>query len=237
MKITPEEIAAFVDGELAGQRRAAVEAAATSDPDIARQIERHRAMKAMLTAHYAPVASEAVPDRLAALLATSEGEVVDLAAARQQRAGVKPRNLVRWGWVAGPALAASLVLAVIWPEQNGDGASYADRQLARVLDTALVASPSSASETRILLSFRNKAGEYCRAFSGGASSGIACRNDWGWKLEKLGEGEAGSETDYRMAGSADATLMAIAQDMAEGPALDAEGEARAMQQGWDGQND
>ena len=236
MNVTPEEIAAFADGELEGERHAAVALAALTNSKVAQQIDRHRAFKAMLADHYAPVASERIPDRLDAMLVTTpDGEVVDLAAARQRHADSKPRNAARWGWIAGPALAASLVLAVIWPQQNGDNAGYAGTQLAALLDTALVADQSPASDTRILLSFRNEAGEYCRAFSGSAVAGIACRDDRGWKLEKLGKGEAGSGTDYRMAGSGDAALLAAAQDMADGPALDTEGEALAMQQDWLGQ--
>lgn len=230
MTITPEELAAFADGELDGRREAEVAAAVAADADLSRQVEQHRRMKSMLAGHYAPIAEEPVPDRLAALLAEPrEAEVVDFAAAREQRAA--KRRIPRWGWVAGPALAASLALAVFLPG-GGSAPGYADQDLAATLDGQLVAEQEAGTPTRILLSFRNEGGQFCRAFSGSEGGGIACRDDDGWKLEALGEGSEADETDYRMAGAGDAEILALAQEMAEGPALDADAEAAARKSGW-----
>ena len=138
MTITPEDIAAFADGELSGEREAQVAAAIEADPELAQQVERHKSLKAMLAGHYAPVLDQPVPDRLAAMLSRPQpAEVVDFAAAREQRES--KRRLPHWGWVAGPALAASLALAVLLPGQGGDASAYADTQLAGVLDDRLVA--------------------------------------------------------------------------------------------------
>ncbi|MEL7720532.1 hypothetical protein AAG598_10850 [Citromicrobium bathyomarinum] len=101
-----------------------------------------------------------------------------------------------------------------------------------MLDERLVASQSQTVETRVLLSFRGEEGRYCRAFSGSAGSGIACRDDEGWKLEAVGNDSEGASTDYRMAGAGDSEILALAQEMAAGPALDAEGEKAARAQGW-----
>ena len=51
MKVTPEDIAAFADGELSGDREAEIAAAVAADPALAEQVERHKAMKSMLGAH------------------------------------------------------------------------------------------------------------------------------------------------------------------------------------------
>ncbi len=231
MTITSEDIAAFADGQLAPEREAEVAAAVATDPALAQQVEAHRSLKSMLSGHYAPIAEQPVPDRLAALLAApSEAEVVDFAAARERRE--ERRHIPRWTWVAGPALAASLALAVILPRGGDDASPYADAQLASVLDDTLVASQSQQADTRVLLSFRDDADRYCRAFTGSAGGGIACRDVEGWKLEALGEGSEGSASDYRMAGAADAAILAKAQEMAAGPALDAEDEAAARTAGW-----
>ena len=230
MTITPEEIAAFADGELSPERRAEVAAAIAADPQLADQVEQHRRLKAMLTGHYAPIAEEPVPDRLAAMLqAPKQADVVDFAAARERREQV--RQAPRWGWLAGAALAASLALAVFLP--GGSATSpYAEGQLATALDSQLVAEQPQGVETRILLSFRNQSGQYCRAFSGEAGGGVACRDQAGWKLEATGEGRGGDSSDYRMAGAEDADILALVQDMAAGPALDADGEAEAREKGW-----
>jgi hypothetical protein len=181
------------------------------------------------------VADEAVPHRLTATLGKahgSDGEVVDLANARHHRERKERGSLARWGWIAGPALAASLVLAVSWPDQEDSRNDYADKQLAILLDRTLVTEQAPSAEARVLLSFRNNVGEYCRAFSDLGSSGIACRDERGWRLEQRDDGEAGGKTDYRMAGSSSSSVLVIAQEMADGPALNADAEALAMQRGW-----
>ncbi|MBM0171198.1 anti-sigma factor [Altererythrobacter sp. C41] len=231
MTVTREELAAFADGELTGERAARVAAAVAADPALAGEVEAHRALRARLADHYAPVAAAPVPDRLAALLTRPrEAEVVDFAEAKERRE--TRRTIPRWGWIVGPALAASLALVLLLPGSGGNGAGYADPQLAAVLDSRLVAEQVPGADTRVLLSFRAQGGEFCRVFSGEGGGGIACRDGDGWRLEALGEGSAGAATDYRMAGASDADLLARAQDMAQGPALDAEAEAEAKANGW-----
>ena len=231
MKATREELAAFADGELDESRAAEVAALVDADPGLATEVERHRTLKAMLSGHYAPIAAEPVPDRFAAMLGEKEQSgVVNFAAAKENRE--ERRRLPRWGWVAGPALAASLAIAVFLPRGGDDASPYADAQLASVLDETLVANQTDGAETRILLSFRDGGGRFCRAFSGSEAGGIACREDAGWKLEALGEGSGAAGTDYRMAKADDADILARAQDMAAGGALGAEEEAEARDAGW-----
>lgn len=234
MTVTRDELAAFVDGELSGARAQEIEAAIAADPALMRDLERHRALKAQLCAHFDPIAAEPVPEALAALLRNAAeapaSNVVGFAEARERIA--EKRRLPRWSWVAGPALAASLALVVLVPRGGESDAAYADAQLAGLLDQRLVSEQAPGQETRVLLSFRDRRGSYCRAFSGADGGGIACRDDTGWKLEALGEGSAGSDSDYRMAGAGDAAILSRAQAMAEGAALDGEQEAAARASGW-----
>lgn len=229
MTVSREELAAFADGELADPRRSQVAAEVAQDEGLAAEIARHRALKARLGAHFAPVLDQPVPERLTNLLGAGEGKVADFTAARQKREiGLR---IPRWGWIAGPALAASLALAVILP---GGGApeGYAGTELSAVLDERLVAEQAPDEDVRVLLSFRDDAGTYCRAFTGETQSGIACRNETGWKLQIEGQGATGQGTDYRMAGVDAAKIMARAQEMAAGPALDGAAEVRARAAGW-----
>ncbi len=232
MIVTPEMIAAYADGELEGAQLAAVEAAIAADPALAAQVERHRALKAQLGAHFAPILAQPVPDSLTALLQSKaeSAEVLSFAAERQKR-GLAPM-VRRWTPFAGPALAASLVLALWQPWQGLDTPQgYADPQLASLLDTQLVAEQATGEQVRILLSFRNDVGRYCRAWRGSDSGGIACRDATGWKIERaLGIGAA-QTTEYRQAGS-DMEILAAAQEMAAGEALDAVAEAQAKADGW-----
>ena len=222
MTVTREELAAFADGELDAAREAEVAEAVAADPELRAQVDGHRALKAALGAHFAPILEAPLPERLTAPLQRQEAEIIDFAAVRNRR-------IARWSWIAAPALAAALALAVFMP-RGEDG--YATGALAGTLDSQLVAAQAVDAPTRILLSFRDKAGSYCRAFAGEAQSGIACRDAKGWRLVTEGEGAAAQTGEYRMAGASAAEVLERAQAMAAGPALDAAQEQVAKVRGW-----
>lgn len=230
MSVTREELAAFADGELDPARAAEVAAAVDADPALADEVRAHRALRARLGAHFAPILDAPLPDALTARLSARPAPVIDLAAARARRA--RGQGVPRWGWISGTALAASLVLMVTIGRapQTPDG--YAAADLAAVLDDQLAATQAPDAETRILLSFRDREGTWCRAFAGAAESGIACRDATGWRLRTTGGGVAAQGGDYRMAGNAVATVMEQAQALAAGPALDAAQERDARARGW-----
>ena len=228
MNVTDEEIAAFADDELEGDRKAAVAAAIASEPALARKVEQHRALRAMLGSHFAPILQDDVPAQLKGLLET-RGHVVDFRKAKEKR---DKAGAIRWGWLAVPALAASLAIAVFLPRGAEAPEGYARTDLAKALETQLAAAQEPDAPTRILLSFSNEDGQYCRAFSSRESSGIACRDEAGWVLVKQGAGLAPNSGEFRQAGSSEGDLLEAAQELAEGPALDADAESRAMQSGW-----
>jgi hypothetical protein len=229
MSVTREELAAFADGELIEPRRSEVAAAVAADAALAGELESHRALKDHLSAHFAPILEQPIPERLTAPLATAEPKVVDLTTAKQRRA---LRGIPRWSWVVAPALAASLALAVFLPRDGGMAERYAGPQLAAALDDQLAASQASDAPTHILLSFRKGDGRFCRAFSGNAQSGIACKDANGWQLLVGGASAETQPGDYRMASSSAPKIMAKAQELADGPALTAEQEKMARNRGW-----
>ena len=229
MTISREDLAAYADGELDAARHEEVRAAVEADPELAAEVEAHLKLKRQLSAHFAPITEGPVPSRFADLLRPEPAPVADFASAREKR---HRRPGVHWGWIAGPALAASLALAVFLPRGGKAPDGYVGAQLASVLDQQLVARQPAEADTRILLSFRDRQGQYCRAFAGKAQSGIACRDAEGWRLRAAGEGAAAQQGDYRMAGGDAAGILAQAQDMAAGPALTAAEEAAAREQGW-----
>lgn len=230
MSVTREELAAFADGELDPERYAEVERLVATDPKLAREVAAHHALRARLTAHYAPILDEPVPESLAAPLQRQEN-VVDLAQRRETRFTARS-GITRWGWVAGPALAASLILALFIPRGSAPE-GYADQQVAAALDDQLVATQPANAPVRVLLSFRDDSGDYCRAFTAGEQGGIACKDAQGWRVIEQVEGNKIESGEYRQAGSASGELMALVQDMANGPALDAEQEIEALGRGWE----
>jgi hypothetical protein len=235
---------AYADGELDEVSARRVEQAVAEDPELALQLEAERALRTSLKSCFDPIAEEPIPAEWMAMIAA--------AAVEDERAGAE-RNVVSlddarsgrtaWrrvtGWGVGAAIAASLVLGLMigtqiagqGPVAERNGALIASGKLARALDTQL-ASNQQGAQLRMLVSFRRAGGDYCRAFSGEALSGIACRNDDEWRLERVLPGGNQDTSQYRQAGSADAELMAAAQDMAAGQPLDAAQESAAKANGW-----
>ena len=242
MTIDPEMLAAYADGELAPDEASKVEAAIVADPDLARQVDAHRALRAQLTAHFAPVLEAPVPGRLTDLLKPNESaEVIDLAAVRRARTEAPPAVERRWRrWAMGGALAASLAVGLIvgrvalptGPVASEGGRLVARGNLDRALNTQL-ASAQDGKEVRILLSFEAQDGRYCRGFEQGATAGIACREGNDWRILRTQTGAAPQASGaYARAGSQTADIMAAAQDLAAGSALDSAAERKARDAGW-----
>lgn len=230
MSFDPATVAAFVDGELDDLTARRIEREATSDPALAADIARHRTLKAQLTAHYAPVIDEAVPERLRALLAPSDKVDASLAGRREAKR-------MRFAPIHLGAIAASLALGLAlglkpWMPPasvtEANGTMIAAGPLAEALDTQLASNQSTDAAVRIGLSFEDKVGRYCRSFESQSLNGIGCRDDDGWQLERTIQGQA--DTDYRQASSGE--LAAAAATMMTGDPLDAAAERQARDKGW-----
>ena len=229
MTLTPEQLAAYADGELDEVAAARVRKEIEADPALKQQLESQTALRSLLTARFDPILAEAVPERLGKPIADA-AKVIDLGAARAARQSLWQHPQFRFG--AGMAIAASLVVAVLVGGRNGGvPAGYADTRLATALEVTL-SGQTAPDGTRMLISFRDGSGQACRGYSGKQASGIACRDEQGWKLKVLGAAGQQQSNEYRQAGSGDAAVMAAAQDMAAGDALDAAAEQAARQSGW-----
>jgi len=220
MTPTPEQVAAFADGQLEAEEAIVVAEAIARSPELQAEVASHQALRSRLSAHFAPVLTE--PASLTHLrLLRHDDTVIDLASVRARRR--------RLAWIAAPALAASIALAILLrppaPVQD-----YAQPELAGMLDRQLVSEQRQGAAARVLLSFVTRDGRFCRAFSTTDASGIACRDDGGWKIEGTASGtrQAG---EYRQAAS-EAAVMQQAQNMAAGPALNGAEEAKARARGW-----
>ena len=144
MSFDPATVAAFVDGELDDLTARRVEREAESDPALAAEIARHRALKARLAAHYAPIAEEPVPERLRALLAS--GPSVDTSLAVRREAKRMRFAPIHWGAIAASlALGLALGLQPWTPAANvtdRNGTLAASGPLGDALDTQLASSQS-----------------------------------------------------------------------------------------------
>ena len=228
MTVSPEQLAAYADGELDEITAAHVRRAIEDNPALAQELAKLSELRSMLAARFDPILAEPVPERLHQPI-KGAAKVVNLADVRSARQKLWQRPQFRLG--AGAAIAASLVVAVLVGGRGGTPQGYADRQLAAALDTSL-SGETAPDGTRMLLSFRDSTGAACRGYAAAANSGIACHDDHGWKLKALGAAGKQQTTQYQQAGSPDAAIMAAAQDMAAGPAFDTAAEDAARKAGW-----
>ncbi len=200
-----------------------------------------------ISAAYADVLDEPVPDRITAMLAQpapgTAAPVVDLAAERARRAAPRmaPRafgSWAQWGGMAASVLVGVLVGMQLSSRNGGDallaekdGRVIAGSRLAQGLDTRLASEP--AEGVAVQLSFRDRAGRYCRTFSAEQVAGLACRDGAQWAVTTTAQVEPGKGTAMRQAASSlpKAVLGAVDASIA-GTALDAAAERRARDGGW-----
>ncbi len=104
MKFPPETLMAYADGELDVETRRAIEAEMAVDPQVAQEVERHRAMRAEVGGAFAGVLDEPVPDRL--LRAAKK-------AAREPKRRADGSRARQWSWPEWTSIAASLLIGVL----------------------------------------------------------------------------------------------------------------------------
>ena len=237
MSVDDEKLMAFADGELPPAERAEIEKKLSEDPALRERLAAQQRLRAHLSQAYDGALDEPVPQRLRDILETrpqtdalvQTAEVVELGAARAAK-----WSLREWGAMAA-SLAAGLAIALAVTAANAPMmAATADGlrargPLAAALEQRLAADQDGA--VRIGVSFRARGGGYCRAFDLMRSnvSGLACRDEGGWRIEIAAAHAAGGEV--RMAGAAPEVLAAV-EARIEGAPLDAAAEARARDAGW-----
>lgn len=230
MSVDDEKLMAFVDGELTGAERAAIEAALEQDAGLRERVEAHRALRGRLSSAFDGALSEPVPQHLLdAAQKAREADVIDFSA----------RRAAKWSFREWGAMAASVALGLVIGvgtmqrsqpmfETASEGL-VARGALSHALDTQLASDEAGA--VRIGLSFRDQEGGYCRTFdlTDGGASGLACRGNSSWSIQLMADSHGGGE--IRQAGAAPEVLNAV-EAMIAGDALDAESERAARDAGW-----
>lgn len=249
MKFSEETLMAYADNELDSQTRSAIEAAMANDPEIARRVAQHKALRGRLNATFDKVLDESPPQRLVDAArgvpaVRREGNVIPLRRRRAQR------NT----WPQWATMAASLVIGVIIgqvflrmptpgaPVASRNGQVLASGTLAQALSDQLASTQTPEAPVRIGVSFKSKTGEYCRTFTMHESTtlaGLACRdhNDWRVKMLAQNPQSESSSTNgggaYRQAGSEmpRSVLQAVDESISGDP-LDARAETLARDARW-----
>lgn len=245
MTFSDEMLMAYADDELDPAARAAVEAAMASDPEIARRVAQHGALRNRIHSAFNRILDEPVPPRL--LRPVSGGPTDPLAG---KVVPLRRRQARQWAWPQWTAIAAGLMVGVIVGGLTmlrarspsviamTGGQALAAGVLASALSDQLTASEGTASAVRIGVSFRSKSGEFCRTFvlrQPAALAGLACRGADGWQLGVLARASSpGGETGgYRQAASAmPPAVIAAVESQIAGQPLDARAEAAARARHW-----
>jgi hypothetical protein len=232
---------AWIDGELDEAEAARVAAAVAADPALAKKAQAHRMLRRRLDTAFRPLLDEVahMPPRRAAT-------VLNFEEARKARVKDKPpaRPAVALklgeGWKRWMPIAASLLLGVAVGAQLDTGGNVAERDGAMVADGALAYAldrklSGQEGRVRIALSFRDKAGDYCRSFDAGRMAGVACRSGDAWQMRAATSRPITvPQGDYRMAAAGDPVILSAVEGMIAGDPLDAAGERTALSRGWRG---
>lgn len=242
--MSEERLLAWLDGELDAADAEEVARAVAADPALAERARRERALRARLRGAFAPVADEAPPQRLLEVLGMAQESAAkpqDTVVPLRARATATPAR--RWRWPEWTALAASLLLGVLFgaqfarpqgPVRMQDGALVAGTGLARVLDTQLAADARPGAALAAGMSFRDGEGRYCRTFLARGEQvlgGLACHGGGRWNVVALGEAE-NRQGELRQAASGLPASVLAEVDARQVQMLDAAAERAARDAGW-----
>lgn len=244
MTFSEEILMAYADDELDSQTRTAVEAAMAADPEIARRIAQHKALRGRLCATFDKVLDEPLPQRLVDAARgvpamRREGNVIPL------RRKAPPRRVwPQWASVAASLVAGALIGQAVLrtlgagPITSKDGQLLASGMLSRALSDQLASAQTQDTPVRIGVSFKSKDGDYCRTFAVHESTtlaGLACRQHEDWHVQVLTQSAPAPESagGYRQAGSEmPKSVMQAVDESIAGEPLDARAEAAARDKNW-----
>ena len=222
--MTDDELAmAYADGELDPLAAHRVEGRLAREPALAEAVAAQRRVREALSQGFDPLLAAPVPKRLTELLRSNV-----LPLRRTGRATAK--------WPAAAAIAASVIIGIAighiaqMPVAGISGEPMiASGTLAQTLDNDLA---GGSALTRVLVSFRQADGSYCRVFTAAAIDGIACHNASGWVVRRADAALRFAGHDYQQATSRDAEILARAQHMMTGDPFTLNQERSAIAHSW-----
>lgn len=179
---------------------------------------------------------------------SSDDTVISLAAVRERKAKARaaaevanPELAPRRPWPRWTGLAAALVVGVLagsvwmtagddggYVATDGSGRLVARGELAGALTQQLASDARPKARVRIGVSFAARGGGYCRSFTAGASTGLACRDGDAWRIPVLREAPAPAASRATVP----AAVLEVIDERIEGMTLDAAAERAARDRGW-----
>jgi negative regulator of sigma E activity len=244
MTFTDETVMAFVDGELDEKERAAVSAALATDPELARQVARYRALREQLRGEFAAVLEERVPERLVVAARGGAASPVPTNVIALKARPTMRRSWPQWGAMAASLAVGVLIAPFLWRQGAREpvvvqrGQMVASDTLAFALSEQLASTQAADARIGVGVSFLSRDGSYCRTFvlrDQSAVAGLACHEHDQWRLEALAAAAPSSAASGQYRPAASSLPAAVARTLDElivGEPLDASAESAARARGW-----
>lgn len=244
-----EKLMAYADGELDRASSAEVELMLQDDEEARAIVERFRQTRAVLAPGMDGLLKEPVPQHLIDAVRSHRGEPVRHLAQQSASNLEKVRRTAANDRAFWPTLATAASLALVvglvagqwWGSQSGSDVPLA-QSIQRAMETLPAGEVLDVAGMQItpVTSYRGTDGQVCREFEqladGRASLGIACRSETQWVTRlMIDQGPLGSASSPPIFAPANGEMDAISSLLDKlklGPALSAEEERAAIQQGW-----
>lgn len=244
-----EKFMAYADGELDQVSAGEIERQLVDDDDARAIVERFRQTRTALTPAMDELLKESVPQHLIDAIRSHRFEPVrPLAQPCAPTANTAGRTAAndRAFWPS-LATAASLALVVgLFAGQWWGSQSSVESPLAQSLQRAMETLPAGEAmefagvQITPVTSYRGADGQICREFEqtadGRIALGIACRTETQWvtrlMIDQGPVGAAASSTTFVPASGGVDSISSLLDGMKLGPALSAQEEHAAIEQGW-----
>lgn len=244
-----ERLMAYADGELDPANAGEVERLLLGDEEAREIVERLRMTRSALAPAMNAVLNEPVPQHLIDAIRSHQVEPVhpSTQTAHPVADGVGRAAANDKAFWPSLATAASLALVVglfagqWWASPSASGSSLA-QSLQRAMETLPAGEVLEVAGVQItpVTSYRGTDGQVCREFEQAADGrlalGIACRTDTQWVTRlMIDQGPAGavsSAPTFAPASGEGDSISSLLDGLKLGPALSADEERAAIQQGW-----
>lgn len=233
MKITDEQLSAFLDAELSNAEMDAIREQLLEDESLADRLAEFALVDELVAVSAKQIDARPIPQSINTLLQEQPATAQILAFPLWKRVQKSLQQPI--------AIAASVALVIGFGmtqmlNHNTDSSGWS--AVAKVLEVApsgVVQVAANGAEVKPRLTFKNHSGEYCRQFDlkndQGFSENIACRQNGQWQITASIAGEKSQGGDYQTA-SGGSALDETLEKMVEGDMFNASAETDAIAKSW-----
>lgn len=234
MKISDEQLSAFLDAELPEQEMEFIRQQLSDDETLANRLAELAMVDQQIANHYARIDERPLPEAITRLLREEQPvstNIVQFPLWKKVHRQLQQHAAI----AASVALLIGFSAAQLFPNNNSDQWNA----VAQVLDNTSSGTEqiiNDGSRVKPRLSFMNQAGNYCRQFqitnNDVSAENIACLTNNRWQLTMSVYSQANEHTDEYHTASGGSVLDSALDAMMQGEAFDAEAEMRAINNGW-----